>query len=265
LSIRSGNPKGETEIPIYERGKLSRSQTQADTDSALLDKVCVIKGTTLSSNVRHPDTLSGQDDMVCHEICYLNQVAQSDRLLENTRAKRTFIQEHLNQEDVYPEQVAQSDRLPEDTCAKRTFTQEEIAEAAKSQQGGPRPGCIGLDPRPCQSDFPKATGACLGKTMPLRTLSISKSSNVTEIWEEAERRLGTHRGNFSLVYSGHKLLSTDGILDQPQQLFEIRFKGQAGGRTISKRKRKNVYEIQGSVRSSCSFMRAFPAPKCVPR
>jgi hypothetical protein len=57
---------------------------------------------------------------------------------------------------------------------------------------------------------------------------MSKCSNVTEIWEEAERRLGTSRFNFSLIYSGHKPLPADGMLDQPQQLFEIRWKGRGG-------------------------------------
>jgi hypothetical protein len=99
----------------------------------------------------------------------------------------------------------------------------------ESQQGWPRPGSTQEDQRPCQSDFPvKATGASPGKTMPLRILSMSKSSKVTEIWEEAERRLGSSRYNFSLIYSGHEPLPADGTLDQPQQLFEIRWKGRGG-------------------------------------
>jgi hypothetical protein len=59
---------------------------------------------------------------------------------------------------------------------------------------------------------------------------MSKSSNVAEIWEEAERRLGANRNDFSLVYSGHKLLPTEGTLSQSQQLFEIRWKGRGGAK-----------------------------------
>jgi hypothetical protein len=90
----------------------------------------------------------------------------------------------------------------------------------ESQKGGPRPGCVRVDHRSCQFGLPlKAKGAGLGKTMPLRTLSISKTSEVTKILEEAERRLGTSRSNFSLVRSGSRYLPADGFLDSPEQLF----------------------------------------------
>jgi hypothetical protein len=64
--------------------------------------------------------------------------------------------------------------------------------------------------------------------MPLRTLSIQKLSDVTKIWEEAERRLGASRANFSLVRSGSRYLPPDGFLDSPEQLFEIRWQGRGG-------------------------------------
>jgi hypothetical protein len=105
----------------------------------------------------------------------------------------------------------------------------ESEDLAKSQQGGPRPGRLQADQRSCQSDFPKATGPSLGWSMPLRTLSIQKTSDVTKIWEEAERRLGASRANFSLVRSGSRYLPRDGTLESPEQLFEIRWQGRGGG------------------------------------
>jgi hypothetical protein len=65
--------------------------------------------------------------------------------------------------------------------------------------------------------------------MPLRTLSISKTSDVAKIWEEAERRLGASRANFSLVRSGSRYLQSEGILESSEQLFEIRWRGRGGG------------------------------------
>jgi hypothetical protein len=102
----------------------------------------------------------------------------------------------------------------------------ESESLTKSQQGGPRPRA---DQRSCQSDFPKASGASLGKTTPLKTLSIQKTSNVAKIWEEAERRLGASRANFSLVRSGSHYLPPDGFLERPEQLFEIRWQGRGCG------------------------------------
>jgi hypothetical protein len=74
----------------------------------------------------------------------------------------------------------------------------------------------------------KATGASLGRTMPLRTLSLKPLTDVSEIWNEAERRLKTNRSNFSLVYEGSHYLPTSGFLPKPTQLFEIRWQGRGG-------------------------------------
>jgi hypothetical protein len=101
----------------------------------------------------------------------------------------------------------------------------ESESLAKSQQGGLRPRELQADQRSCRPDLPKATGASLGRTMPLRTLSIQKTSDVTKIWEEAERRLGASRANFSLVRSGSRYLPPEGFLESPEQLFEIRWQG----------------------------------------
>jgi hypothetical protein len=67
--------------------------------------------------------------------------------------------------------------------------QEEVrrSEVQKSESsvrnGGPRPGCKQVDQRPCQSELTgKAIGASLGRTMPLRTLSISKTKEIETIW-----------------------------------------------------------------------------------
>jgi hypothetical protein len=157
LPIQSGNPKGETEIPVYDGVILSRRQTQTDTASVLRDKDCGINGITLSFNETQP---------VMNDKCY-RESCKKDRLLE----KRLFIQERKRGESVYSEQVAQSDRLTEENCARRPFLQGErseedvydarserlhgeIAKMPKSQQGGPRPGCKQEDQRSCQSDFP---------------------------------------------------------------------------------------------------------------
>jgi hypothetical protein len=61
-----------------------------------------------------------------------------------------------------------------------------------------------------------------------RILSTQKLSDVAKIWEEAERRLGASRANFSLVRSGSRYVPPDGILDPPEQLFEIRWRGRGG-------------------------------------
>jgi hypothetical protein len=167
------------EIPVYEGGMLSGSQTQAETISALPDKVLVFGETAQSLTETQSGTAPDLSETSCQEHCY--------------------------------QEVVQPTMLP------------------KSQQGGPRPECTQEDQRSCQFDFPvKATGASLGKTMPLRTLSMSKCSNVTEIWEEAERRLGTKRNNFSLVYSGSRYLPPSGTLENSEQLLEIRWQGRGG-------------------------------------
>jgi hypothetical protein len=74
----------------------------------------------------------------------------------------------------------------------------------------------------------EATGASLGRTMPLRSLSLKPLTDVSEIWNEAERRLKTSRSNFSLVYEGSHYLPTSGFLPKPTQLFEIRWQGRGG-------------------------------------
>jgi hypothetical protein len=64
--------------------------------------------------------------------------------------------------------------------------------------------------------------------MPSRTLSLKPLTDVSEIWNEAERRLKTDRSNFSLVYEGSHYLPREGILPKPTQLFEIRWQGRGG-------------------------------------
>jgi hypothetical protein len=83
--------------------------------------------------------------------------------------------------------------------------------------GEPRSGCLQEDQRPCQSE-----GACPGKTTPPRLLSMARETDVEKIWKEAERRLGADRSNFSLVRSSH-YLQTEGTLEQPEQIFEVRW------------------------------------------
>jgi hypothetical protein len=81
---------------------------------------------------------------------------------------------------------------------------------------------------------PHPPGAFSIRTMPLkfnaphRTLSLAKGSNIPEIWKKAEQRLGTRRANLSLVYSKSRYLPDEGILDPPEQLFEIRWRGNGG-------------------------------------
>jgi hypothetical protein len=125
------------------------------------------------------------------------------------------------------EQFESTSQLSRKSVVVKSFSEGE--SLLKVQMRGPRPECVQEDQRLCQSDFSmKAKGAGLGRTMPLRTLSISKTSDVTKIWEEAERRLGASRANFSLVSSGSCYLPPDGFLDSPEQLFEIRWRGRAG-------------------------------------
>jgi hypothetical protein len=215
-------------MSVHEGGMLSRSQTQADTVSALLDKARGISETVLSLVEIQSDTESELNDE--------NRCGSYDQ-------NRKSIQEGQRGGNVH--------------------SLGEIAETHKSQQGGPRPGCTWKDQRPCQSDFPKATGAGLGKTTPLRTLSLSKSSNVTEIWEEAERRLGADRGNFSLVYSGHKLLPASGTLDHQEQLFEIRWRGRGEVDRFRLRARVNGREWEANYPTNMTlqdFLKAHDIP-----
>jgi hypothetical protein len=105
-----------------------------------------------------------------------------------------------------------------------------LRSEAVAQKGGPWPGCLQEDQRPCQSELSlKAIGASLGKTMTLRTLSISKTTEIEKIWEEVERRLGASRSNFSLVRSISRYIPLEGHLDDPEPLFEIRWRGKGGG------------------------------------
>jgi hypothetical protein len=55
-----------------------------------------------------------------------------------------------------------------------------------------------------------------------------KQTEVEVIWKEAERRLGTNRGNFSLVRNSH-YLQAEGKLEQPEQIFEVRWRGRGAG------------------------------------
>jgi hypothetical protein len=56
---------------------------------------------------------------------------------------------------------------------------------------------------------------------------MAKQTEVEAIWKEAERRLGTDRSNLSLVRNSH-YLQAEGILEQPEQIFEVRWRGRAG-------------------------------------
>jgi hypothetical protein len=85
----------------------------------------------------------------------------------------------------------------------------------ESAAGGPRPGCMQVYLRRCQTAHPNpktADGARSGKTTTFRTLSIPKQTEVEKIWREAERRLGTDRSHFSLVSSVLQHLPTEGTL-----------------------------------------------------
>jgi hypothetical protein len=64
--------------------------------------------------------------------------------------------------------------------------------------------------------------------MPLRTLSLKPLTDVSEIWNEAEKRLKTDHSNFSLAYAGSHYLPTSGSFPNPTQLFEIRWQGRGG-------------------------------------
>jgi hypothetical protein len=64
--------------------------------------------------------------------------------------------------------------------------------------------------------------------MPLRTLSLKPLTDISEIWNEAEKRLKANRFNFSLVYDGSHYLPTSGFLPKLTQLFEIRWQGRGG-------------------------------------
>jgi hypothetical protein len=125
------------------------------------------------------------------------------------------------------EQFENQSQLFRKSIVIKSFSESE--NLSKSQQGGIQPNCHERACRLCQSDFQmEAKGAGLGKTMPPRTLPISRTTNVTEIWEEAERRPGASRANFSLVRSGSHYLPPGGFLDNPEQLFEIRWQGRGG-------------------------------------
>jgi hypothetical protein len=113
---------------------------------------------------------------------------------------------------------------------------------------------LGKDRRPSHVDVQRfstsqtASGACLGKTTPLRTLSLKPLTDLSEIWKEAELRLKTDRSNFSLVFNGSGYLPTSGFLPKPTQLFEIRWQGRGGKpKTIVKRKVSIYWSVCHSV------------------
>jgi hypothetical protein len=62
---------------------------------------------------------------------------------------------------------------------------------------------------------------------------MPKTSEVAKIWEEPERPLGTRGSNFSLVRSGSRYLPSDGLLDCPEQLFEVRWRGRGAGQIFA--------------------------------
>jgi hypothetical protein len=57
---------------------------------------------------------------------------------------------------------------------------------------------------------------------------ISSSQEISDIWHKAEKKLGCDRSYFKLVVNSHYLPET-GSLEEPRQLFEIRWSGGAGG------------------------------------
>jgi hypothetical protein len=74
-----------------------------------------------------------------------------------------------------------------------------------------------------EPSFSTATGACPGKTTPMRTLSLKPLTEIAEIWNEAERRLGVSRSHFSLKPPRSSYLPESGFLPKPTQFFEIRW------------------------------------------
>jgi ubiquitin len=132
---------------------------------------------------------------------------------------------------------------------EENFAKAKSSSIKLQQQGGPRPGCTQEDQRPCQvsvppepkralisaveaifkSEYPEASGVCLGKTM-IRTLSIKRMRNVSEIWTEAEKRLGANRSHFSLITGGSRYLPDSGDLEGPKQIFEVRWRGTGGSK-----------------------------------
>jgi hypothetical protein len=62
----------------------------------------------------------------------------------------------------------------------------------------------------------------------LRTLALKPSQKVEEIWTQAEQKLKCSRNHFALVTNSH-YLPQEGILSEPKQFFEIRWRGGGGG------------------------------------
>jgi hypothetical protein len=76
------------------------------------------------------------------------------------------------------EQFENQSQLLRESVAIKSFSESE--SLSKSQQGGSQPDCHERAYRLGQSDFPmEAKGASLGKTMPLRTLSMFSTTDVT--------------------------------------------------------------------------------------
>jgi hypothetical protein len=69
-----------------------------------------------------------------------------------------------------------------------------------------------------------------------RTLSIKPTQSADEIWQIAEKRLGTDRSNFALVSNG-RYVPLSGEIDQPRQFFKIRYRGRAGEGLFQEEKR----------------------------
>jgi hypothetical protein len=63
------------------------------------------------------------------------------------------------------------------------------------------------------TECPNAIGASLGRTTPLRTLSLTRLTDIAEIWNEAERRLKANRAYFSLVVNSRYLPQGDTLHD----------------------------------------------------
>jgi hypothetical protein len=126
LPVQSGRPEGGTEIPVYEGGILSSSETQTDAASVLLDKELRFSETAQSLVETQTDTALVTNDKSYRKIATKNEA-----------------------------------ELP---STDKSYRESSASLSSLSQKGGPWPPCSQEDQRPCQSGLPvKATGASLGR------------------------------------------------------------------------------------------------------
>jgi hypothetical protein len=62
-----------------------------------------------------------------------------------------------------------------------------------------------------------------------RMLNLNRLIDLEEIWIEAERRIGTDRSYFALVYQSHYLEQV-GVYKEPSHFLEVRYRGREAGR-----------------------------------